>query len=152
LDRKIEKKPAWALKRLILLTIIRPKKCGNIVAEEEKGNLWTIILNTFPIRKEAIMTITTNMTLVDFLLLLLVAGICGVIGQVISGYSRGGFLAAIVLGFIGAFIGVWIAGTFALPVFYTLHIGTTNFPIIWSIIGATIFVALVGLLTSSRRR
>ena len=31
-----------------------------------------------------------SMSLVDLLLLLLVAGICGAIGQAISGYSRGG--------------------------------------------------------------
>lgn len=98
------------------------------------------------------MTLTTNMTLVDFLLLLLVAGVCGALGQAISGYSRGGFIVAIVLGFIGAFIGVWLAGKLALPEIYTLRIGTTSFPIIWSIIGATLFVALVGLIASPRRR
>lgn len=98
------------------------------------------------------MTLTTNMTLVDFLLLLLVAGVCGAIGQAISGYSRGGFVVAIVLGFIGAFIGVWLAGKLALPELYMLRLGTTSFPIIWSIIGAALFVALVGLMASPRRR
>jgi uncharacterized membrane protein YeaQ/YmgE (transglycosylase-associated protein family) len=92
------------------------------------------------------------MTLVDFLLLLLVAGVCGAIGQALSGYSRGGFVVAIVLGFIGAFIGVWLAGKLALPELYMLRIGTTSFPIIWSIIGATLFVAVIGLITSPRRR
>lgn len=98
------------------------------------------------------MTLTTNMTLVDLLLLLVVAGVCGAIGQAITGYSRGGCLVSIVLGFIGAFIGVWLAGKLALPEIYVLRIGTTNFPIIWSIIGATLFVAVVGLITSPRRR
>lgn len=98
------------------------------------------------------MTLTTNMTLVDFLLLLLVAGVCGAIGQAISGYSRGGFLVAIVLGFIGAFIGVWLAGKLGLPELYLLRIGTTNFPIVWSIIGAALFVALIALLSAPRRR
>lgn len=98
------------------------------------------------------MTLTSNMTLVDFLLLLLVAGVCGAIGQALSGYSRGGFLVAIVLGFVGAFLGVWLAGKLALPELYMLRLGATRFPIIWSIIGATLFVALIGLLGSSRRR
>ena len=98
------------------------------------------------------MTLTTSMTLIDFLLLLLVAGVCGAIGQAITGYSRGGCLVSIVLGFIGAFIGVWLAGKLALPEIYVLRIGTTSFPIIWSIIGATLFVAVVGLITSPRRR
>lgn len=92
------------------------------------------------------------MTLIQFLILLLVAGICGAIGQALTGYSRGGFLVAIVLGFIGAYIGVWVAGKLELPEFYVLRIGTTNFPIVWSIIGAGLFVAVIGLLTSPRRR
>lgn len=49
------------------------------------------------------------MTILELLLLLLVAGICGAIGQAIVGYSRGGCLVAIALGFIGALVGSWIA-------------------------------------------
>ncbi len=41
------------------------------------------------------------MTLFDLLILLLVAGICGALGQAISGYSRGGCLVSIALGFVG---------------------------------------------------
>lgn len=39
------------------------------------------------------------MTLLDLLILLLVAGICGALGQAIAGYSRGGCLVSIALGF-----------------------------------------------------
>jgi len=92
------------------------------------------------------------MTLINFLILLLVAGICGAIGQAISGYSRGGFLVSIVIGFIGAFIGVWVAGKLGFPEFYKLRIGTTNFPIVWSILGAGLFVAVIGLISSPRGR
>ena len=42
------------------------------------------------------------MTVVSLLLLLLVAGVCGSVGQAIAGYSRGGCLVSIALGFIGA--------------------------------------------------
>jgi uncharacterized membrane protein YeaQ/YmgE (transglycosylase-associated protein family) len=62
------------------------------------------------------------MTLADFLILLVVAGICGSIGQAISGYSRGGCLASIGLGFIGALIGTWLARYFKLPDFFVLTI------------------------------
>lgn len=92
------------------------------------------------------------MTLINFLILLLVAGVCGFIGQALTGYSRGGFLISVVLGFIGGFIGVWLAGKHGLPELYVLRIGTTNFPIVWSIIGAGLFVAVIGLITSPRRR
>ena len=43
------------------------------------------------------------MTLLDLLILLLIAGLCGSIGQAIAGYSRGGCLVSIALGFVGVF-------------------------------------------------
>ena len=45
------------------------------------------------------------MTLFDLLILLLVAGICGALGQAITGFSRGGCLVSIALGFVGAVVG-----------------------------------------------
>ncbi len=48
------------------------------------------------------------MTLVDLLLLLLVAGIIGSIGQAIAGFERGGCLVSIGVGFIGALLGAWL--------------------------------------------
>lgn len=92
------------------------------------------------------------MTLPSLLLLLLVAGVCGAIGQAITGYSRGGFLVAIALGFIGALIGMWLSHSLALPELYVMHIGATSFPIVWSMIGATLFVALVSLIAPQPRR
>ena len=44
------------------------------------------------------------MTIVEFLVVLLVAGIIGVLGQAIAGYSLGGCLVSIVVGFIGALL------------------------------------------------
>jgi uncharacterized membrane protein YeaQ/YmgE (transglycosylase-associated protein family) len=87
------------------------------------------------------------MTLFDFLILLLIAGICGSLGQAISGFSRGGCLVSIALGFVGAVIGMWLARTFQLPELFAVRIGTTTFPIVWSIIGAAFFVAVLGLMT-----
>jgi uncharacterized membrane protein YeaQ/YmgE (transglycosylase-associated protein family) len=90
------------------------------------------------------------MTLLDLLLLLLIAGICGSLGQAIAGYSRGGCLVSIALGFIGALIGMWLARLFGLPELIPVVIGGTSFPIIWSIIGSTLFVAVITLITRSR--
>lgn len=92
-----------------------------------------------------------DMTLIDFLILLLVAGLCGSLGQAISGFSRGGCLVSIALGFIGAIIGMWLASALKLPELFTVNIGGRPFPIIWSIIGSAIFVAIISLLTRGRR-
>jgi len=90
------------------------------------------------------------MTLMDLLILLLVAGICGSLGQAISGFSRGGCLVSIALGFVGAVIGMWVARSLGLPELFTVRIGDTNFPIVWSIIGSALFVAVIALLTRRR--
>ena len=86
------------------------------------------------------------MSVWDFVILLLVAGICGAIGQAIAGYSRGGCLVAIALGFVGALFGLWLARLMSLPELFDVTVGDVHFPIIWSIIGAAIFVAILHLL------
>ena len=90
------------------------------------------------------------MTLIDVLILLLIAGICGALGQAITGFTRGGCLVSIALGFVGAVIGMWLSRQLHLPELFAVQIGTTSFPIVWSIIGAALFVALIALLTRSR--
>jgi len=90
------------------------------------------------------------MTLMQLLILLLVAGVCGSIGRAIAGYSHGGCLVSIALGFIGAIVGTWIAGALHLPDLFLVRIGTESFPIIWSIIGSALFVAVISFFTSRR--
>ncbi len=88
------------------------------------------------------------MGLWEWVILLLVAGICGGIGQAIAGYSRAGCLGSIVLGFIGALLGTWLARALNLPEILPLRLGDgVTFPVIWSIIGAALFVAVLTLLS-----
>ncbi|HEY8185793.1 MAG TPA: GlsB/YeaQ/YmgE family stress response membrane protein [Pyrinomonadaceae bacterium] len=90
------------------------------------------------------------MTLLDLIVLLIIAGICGAIGQAITGFSRGGCLVSIAIGFIGALLGMWLARLLGLPELFPIRIGTTSFPIIWSIIGSAVFVAIISLISRSR--
>lgn len=90
------------------------------------------------------------MSLVDFIILLIVAGVAGAIGQSIAGYSRAGCLGSIALGFVGALIGMWLGRKLGLPFPLIIRIGGTAFPLLWSIIGAALFVAVIGFLSRSR--
>src|SRR5437660_1197213 len=90
------------------------------------------------------------MTILHFLVLLVVAGICGALGQAITGFSRGGCLVSIALGFIGALLGMWIARALNLPELLPVEIGGVSFPVIWSIIGAALFVAIISLISWRR--
>jgi uncharacterized membrane protein YeaQ/YmgE (transglycosylase-associated protein family) len=91
------------------------------------------------------------MSVVDFLLLLLIAGICGSLAQAVVGFSRGGCLVAVALGFIGALLGGWLARALALPEPLPINVGEQKFPVVWSIIGAALFSALLSLVTRPRR-
>ena len=90
------------------------------------------------------------MTLGSLLLLLLVAGICGSVAQALTGYSRGGCLVSIALGFVGAVLGTWLAHLLGLGEMLAIQFGGQSFPIVWSIIGAALFVALLNFLRPRR--
>ena len=87
------------------------------------------------------------MGIFELLILLLIAGICGSIGQSIAGVNRGGCIVSIVVGFIGALLGKWLSGHFGLPELFMVQVGGQPFPVLWSIIGSILFVALVGIIT-----
>lgn len=88
-----------------------------------------------------------TISLTGLLLLLVIAGVCGAIGRAIGGGTGGGFIVSIALGFIGALLGVFLAGALRLPEPITLMVDGRAFPVVWSIIGAALFVALVHLLS-----
>lgn len=87
-------------------------------------------------------------TLLGFLILLLVAAICGSIGSAIAGYSRTGCLTNIAIGVIGAAIGSWLSYQLHAPEFLVI----AGIPVFWAIIGAALFMAVIGALAGSRRR
>jgi hypothetical protein len=42
---------------------------------------------------------------------------------------------------------VWFARQAHLPTLYVLHVQNESFPVVWSIVGAAIFAAVMSLLT-----
>lgn len=86
------------------------------------------------------------MSVTSMILLLIIASICGSVGAGLAGSSKKGCLGSIALGFIGSFLGQYIANKFSLPEFFSLKIGGESFPVIWSIVGSAIFVAVLGFL------
>lgn len=91
------------------------------------------------------------MTPIEIILLLLIAAICGSFGQALVGYSAGGLFVSIIVGIIGAYIGLWVARELQLPTIFALDIGGRSFPIIWSIVGSAIFAAILGFINRRRR-
>jgi uncharacterized membrane protein YeaQ/YmgE (transglycosylase-associated protein family) len=79
------------------------------------------------------------MSILPFLLSVLIAFVIGSVAEKLSPYDMpGGFAGAIVAGFVGAWIGPVLFG----------HVGpmVAGFALVPSIIGAIIFVIIVGIL------
>jgi uncharacterized membrane protein YeaQ/YmgE (transglycosylase-associated protein family) len=90
-------------------------------------------------------------TLTSLLIYLLIAAVAGAIGRAVAGGTRGGCLVSIALGFIGALLGSWISRKAGLPEPFPIRFeGGAVFPFLWSIIGASLFVGIVVLLSGRR--
>ncbi len=90
------------------------------------------------------------MTIIDFLLLLLVAAICGAIAQAIVGISLGGCLVSAGVGFVGALVGMWLARSLGLPELLMVRVGGESFPVVWSVIGAALLLVVISLFIRRR--
>lgn len=88
-----------------------------------------------------------TITLPGLIVLILIAAICGAIGRAIAGEIRGGLVVSTAVGFIGALLGPWVAGQLKLAEPLMLNISGHSFPVLWSIIGAALFVALIHLIS-----
>jgi uncharacterized membrane protein YeaQ/YmgE (transglycosylase-associated protein family) len=93
-----------------------------------------------------------TLTLTGLIILLVIAGICGAVGRAISGGTAGGFIVSIAVGFVGALLGTFLAGSLNLPEPFVVVVEGRAFPILWSIIGAALFVALIHLISGRSRR
>jgi uncharacterized membrane protein YeaQ/YmgE (transglycosylase-associated protein family) len=90
------------------------------------------------------------MTIVEFIVYLVVAGVCGAVARALGGGTGGGFIVSILLGFLGAFVGTWLARLLHLPELISVGIAGHSFPILWSIVGGMVLVLLAHALVRPR--
>lgn len=75
-------------------------------------------------------------------MLLLIAGVCGFIASQLMGAKRMNIIFMIVLGFVGAIVGRWLAGFLHLPIMFEVHVGAHSFPLLWALIGSIVTVGI----------
>ena len=92
------------------------------------------------------------MGLIELLVLLVIAGICGAIAELVVGFSPGGFVVSIVVGVIGAYLGTVIANLLALPPFLPITVGGRTIEIIWAILGSILLLLVISLFRGASRR
>jgi len=88
----------------------------------------------------------------ELIVLLLIAAVCGAVAKALAGGSRGGLVTSIALGFIGALFGPWIAHQLKLAEPLVVLVGGRPFPIVWSIVGAALVLAILHVFSRPRSR
>ncbi|MBK9712259.1 MAG: GlsB/YeaQ/YmgE family stress response membrane protein [Kouleothrix sp.] len=91
------------------------------------------------------------MSLLELLVLLIIAGIAGVIAESLVGFTPGGFLVSVIIGVIGAFLGTWLAHRLGLPAILPIRVGSQTIEIVWAVLGSVVLVAVLSLLRGPRR-
>ena len=92
-----------------------------------------------------------SLTLPALIVLIIIAAICGAVGKALAGGGPGGLIVSTALGLIGALFGPWVALQLHLSEPLVLKVGGQPFPVVWSIVGAALFVALLHLVSGGRR-
>ena len=92
------------------------------------------------------------MGILELLILLVIAGICGAIAELVVGFSPGGFVVSIIIGVIGAYLGTVIAAALNLPRFLSIQVGDQSREIIWAILGSILLLLIISLFRGASRR
>jgi uncharacterized membrane protein YeaQ/YmgE (transglycosylase-associated protein family) len=86
------------------------------------------------------------MTLVGLVLLIIIGAVCGAIAEGLVGVHIGGVFTAVVLGFLGAVLGTWLAVRLRLPSLLVVTVDGQHIEIAWAILGAVLIVLFLGLI------
>jgi uncharacterized membrane protein YeaQ/YmgE (transglycosylase-associated protein family) len=94
------------------------------------------------------------MSLLEILILLVIAGLAGTIAEFVIGFSPGGLLFSIIIGVLGAYIGIyigaWLTRVAGAPHLLAITVGRTTIDIVWATLGSLLLVGLLSLLRGRR--
>jgi len=91
------------------------------------------------------------MSFLDFVIMFVIAAITGSIARSLVGFDRGGCILSAIVGFIGALIGTWLAREFNWPKILPIEIRGIIYPVVWTVIGAVIFTAVLSLISPKKK-
>jgi uncharacterized membrane protein YeaQ/YmgE (transglycosylase-associated protein family) len=75
-----------------------------------------------------------------------IAVLCGAVGQLLAGRSVGGFLVSLVVGLLGSLLGGYLARILHAPEPFRVAVGGRSIPVLWAIVGAALVTLVVSLL------
>ncbi len=91
-----------------------------------------------------------SITLIQIVVWLLVAVVCGAVAEAILGYTHVGLLGSTGVGLIGALLGSWLASVAHLPPLLIVSIAGIDIELIWALVGSILLV-LIGSTFRYRR-
>lgn len=86
------------------------------------------------------------MTIIGFLLFILVGAICGAVAEAVVGFSPGGFLMSVAVGFAGAWLGGVIAPRIGLPSLLAVRIEGYSIEVVWAVLGAIVLLLAMSVI------
>jgi uncharacterized membrane protein YeaQ/YmgE (transglycosylase-associated protein family) len=86
-------------------------------------------------------------TLPSIVVTIIIAALCGALAQLVVGYTHGGCLTSLLAGVIGALIGNFLASWLRMPNILLVY----GVDIVWTFIGALIFVAALAVIVGGSR-
>ena len=90
------------------------------------------------------------MSIGEIIVYLVVALVCGLIGQALVGRSLGGLVVSTVVGLIGAMLGGYMAHAIGAPEPFRFEVGGRVIPMLWTVIGAALVTMVVCVVTRRR--
>ncbi len=92
------------------------------------------------------------MEIIELLILLVIAGICGALAELVVGFSPGGFVVSIVVGLIGAYLGTAIGRWLGLPELLPVTVGGQTLGVVHAILGSIVLLLVISLFRGAGRR
>jgi uncharacterized membrane protein YeaQ/YmgE (transglycosylase-associated protein family) len=87
------------------------------------------------------------MSLLELIVYFAIAVVCVGAAHAITGDTPRGLMYVVLLGFVGALLGTWVAHGLRLPELLTIGVGRGNHvPLLWSVLGCAALVALAHLI------
>jgi len=80
------------------------------------------------------------MTLMELIVCLVIGGASAAVACAITGNTASEFVVLSLVGFLGAFVGSWLAHEVHLPALFVVKVGGRAFALLWPLVGSVVLV------------
>lgn len=87
-----------------------------------------------------------KMDLIEIIVLIIFAAVIGAFGQLLTDFDfkSGNFFISTLIGFMGAFIGIWVVRLYDFQIILPITFSGKTYPLIWILLSTSILVIVIG--------